>query len=98
MIEFVAQACAIYVGVTDAREGAPPRLGFLVSCREISFAVDRFAVGDELTIIATKTVGQQDLAAFKGSVTRGGVVCVTIDLVVVDAERAQTGLPGSADR
>lgn len=88
MIEFVAQACALFVGVTDARDGTPPRLGFIVGCREISFAVDSFAVGDELTIAATKIHGQHQIAAFTATVARGGSPCVSIQLSVVDAALA----------
>lgn len=88
MIEFVAQACAIWAGVTSAREGKPPRLGFIVSCREAAFSVNSFHVGDELTIAATKILGEDQLASFDGTVTRGDQVCVTIQLSVVDAELA----------
>ena len=95
MIELVAQTCAIWAGVTNAREGTAPQLGFVVSCREVAFAVDSFAVGDELTIVATKILGQDQLAAFTGTVSRGGAVCVTIQLSVVDAALAGTQLtPG----
>jgi predicted hotdog family 3-hydroxylacyl-ACP dehydratase len=94
MIEFVAQACAILAGVTAARHGDPARAGLIVGCREVSFAVDSFAIGDELTITATKIVGDKQLAAFAGTVTRGAVVCVTIQLSVVDADLAGTELSG----
>lgn len=90
MIEFVAQACAIAAGVEDQRAGAPPRLGFIVGCREVLFAVDKFSVGDELTIVVRKILGGDQLAAFNGTVSRGGVVCVTIQLSVVEAELAGT--------
>ena len=92
MIEFAAQACAIYVGVTERRDGAPPRLGLLMACREIGFAVDSFAVGDELTIAVTKVFGQHQLAAFTATVARRGAVCATIQLSVVDAALAGTAL------
>jgi predicted hotdog family 3-hydroxylacyl-ACP dehydratase len=88
MIELVAQACAIWAGVTDARDGHPPRVGMIAGCREISFTADSFAVGDELTIAATRIFGEDQVAVFTGTVTRGGVVCVTMQLSVVDA--AQT--------
>lgn len=88
MIEFVAQVCAIYVGVRSARSGDPPQIGFIMACREIDFAVDRFAVGDELTITADKTFGQKRLAAFTGTVHRGGALCATVQLSVIDAELA----------
>lgn len=94
MIEFVAQVCAIYVGVRSARSGDPPQVGFIMACREVDFAVDRFAVGDELTITADKTFGQKQLAAFTGTVHRGGALCATVQLSVVDAALAASQLGG----
>jgi predicted hotdog family 3-hydroxylacyl-ACP dehydratase len=94
MIEFVAQTCAIAVGVLAARDGDPPRLGMIMACREVSFAVDHFAVGDELTITVTKAFGQKMMAAFTGTVVRGGEVCATIQLSVADAELAAAQSPG----
>jgi predicted hotdog family 3-hydroxylacyl-ACP dehydratase len=88
MIEFVAQACAIYVGVRSSRSGDPPQIGFIMACRDVQFEVDRFAVGDELTITATKVFGQKQLAAFTGTVARGGALCATVQLSVVDAALA----------
>jgi predicted hotdog family 3-hydroxylacyl-ACP dehydratase len=89
MIEFVAQVSAIFAGVLSARDGGPPRLGMIVGCREITFAVDSFAVGDELTIAATKIFGEHQLAAFTATVSRHGVVCATLQMSVVDAELAR---------
>jgi predicted hotdog family 3-hydroxylacyl-ACP dehydratase len=96
MIEFVAQVCAIAAGVTASRTGGPPRLGFIIGCREITFDVDSFAVGDELTIVITKVLGEEQLAVFNGTVSRGGALCVKIQLSVVDAELAGTQFSTSA--
>lgn len=86
MIEFVAQACAIYAGAISARDGGPPRLGLLTACREAAFAVDAFAVGDELTIAIEKVFGGDQMASFSGTVHRGGALCATMVLSVVDAD------------
>ena len=86
MIEWIAQACAIYVGVMSARGDRPPRAGILVACREVALAVDQLAVGDELTIVATKVFVQPRLATFTGTVERGGELCATVQLSVADAE------------
>jgi predicted hotdog family 3-hydroxylacyl-ACP dehydratase len=93
MIEFVAQACAIYIGVGAARDGTPMRLGLIMGCREISFAVDSLAVGDELTIVATKVFGLQQMGTFTGTVTHRDVLCATLQLSVVDAEFSATQSP-----
>jgi len=88
MIEFVAQVCAIYAGAISASGGGPPRLGLIMACREAEFAVDAFAVGDELTIVAAKAFGGNQMASFTGTVSRGDALCATIQLSVVDAELA----------
>ena len=87
MIEFVAQACAIYASAVSAGDG-PPRLGLIMACREAAFAVEGFAVGDELTIVASKAFGGNTMASFTGTVSRGDALCATIQLSVVDAELA----------
>ena len=97
MIEFIAQACAIFVGVRGVRDGDPPRLGLIMACREVTFAVDQFAVGDELTLVVHKVFGQTQLAAFTGTVLRGAQECVTIQLSVIDAALASTPLAGGAE-
>jgi predicted hotdog family 3-hydroxylacyl-ACP dehydratase len=97
MIEFVAQVCAIAATGTTTQSGEPPRLGVIVSCREVSFTIDRFAIGDELTIAVSKVLGEEELAVFNGTVSRGGEVCVTIQLSAADAKLAglQPSAPGS---
>jgi predicted hotdog family 3-hydroxylacyl-ACP dehydratase len=95
MIEYVAQACAVYAGVVSARDGGGPRLGLIMACREVDFLVDGFAVGDELTIAAQKVFAGSQMAAFTGTVRRGDQVCATIQLSVIDAEYAAALPPGS---
>jgi len=95
MIEFVAQVCAIAATGTTARSGEPPRLGVIIGCREISFNVDSFAVGDELTIAVAKVLGEEELAVFNGTVSRGGVVCATIQISCADAKLAGSQAPTS---
>jgi predicted hotdog family 3-hydroxylacyl-ACP dehydratase len=97
MIEFVAQTCAIAVGVLAARAGDPPRLGMIMACREVTFAVDSFAVGDALTITVNRVFGQKQMAAFTSTVVRGGAPCAAIQLSVIDAELAATQPPGGDD-
>ena len=86
MIEFVAQACAIYASAISGGDGGPPRLGLIMACREAAFTVDAFGVGDELTIVASKAFGGSTMASFTGTVSRGDALCATIQLSVVDAE------------
>ena len=93
MIEFVAQACAIHLGVRSARDGEPARLGLIASCREVSLDVDHVAVGDELTIVAERVIGRTQVAAFIATVTRGELRCATVELSVVAGELAGSPPP-----
>lgn len=95
MIELVAQACAIYSGLRSARDGEPMRLGLLMGCREITFAVESFAIGEQLTVAATRVYGHQQMASFTGTVHRGDELCATVQLSVVDANAA--GEPPEAE-
>ena len=97
MIEVVAQTCAIFAGVRGARDGNPPRLGLLIACREVELAVDRFVIGDVLTIVANRVFGDDQLAAFTATVLRGELVCVTVELSVVDAALAAAPRAAGAD-
>lgn len=84
MIEFMAQCCAILIGARPSGKG--PRLGFIISCREVNLMVDSFAVGDKLELTAGKVHGQEALAVFSCTVSRDGVLCATMQLSAVDAE------------
>ena len=86
MIEFVAQACAILIGIRAEAKPSGPRLGFIVGCREVTFSVDEFHVGDELTLVGTKVHGQEHLGGFTGSVIKNGTSVVTVHLTAVDAD------------
>jgi predicted hotdog family 3-hydroxylacyl-ACP dehydratase len=84
MIEFMAQCCAILIGARPSGKG--PRLGFIISCREVNLMVDSFSVGDKLELTAGKVHGQEALAVFSCTVSRDGVLCATMQLSAVDAE------------
>ncbi|HEV7558343.1 MAG TPA: hypothetical protein VGO00_22895, partial [Kofleriaceae bacterium] len=84
MIEVMAQCCAV---VASARSSiGKPRLGLIVSCREVEFAVDSFAIGDQLVVTAKRVHGQHQLAVFACSVVRNDQVCATMQLSAADAE------------
>lgn len=88
MIEFMAQCCATLIGGRPSGKG--PRLGFIISCREVNLLVDSFAVGDKLELGAAKIHGQDALAVFACTVSRDGVQCATMQLSAVDAEIIDT--------
>jgi predicted hotdog family 3-hydroxylacyl-ACP dehydratase len=81
-VELVAQAVAAYVGYRDYLAGLPPKIGFLVSCREASFEVPELALGDKLAIEARHIWGEDTVGSFKGKVLRGGLTVAAVELGV----------------
>ena len=81
-VELVAQAVAAYVGYRDRLAGLVPKIGFIVSCREASFAVPALALGDTLTIFAHHVWGEKDVGSFKGTVRRGDLTVAAVELGV----------------
>jgi predicted hotdog family 3-hydroxylacyl-ACP dehydratase len=81
-VELVAQAVSAYVGYRDYVAGEPPKLGFLVSCREASFEVPSLALGDTLTVEARHVWGENEVGSFKGRVLRDGKTVAAVELGV----------------
>lgn len=85
-IEYMAQAIGAYVGLTRLSRGRPIRIGFLLGTREMSIAVDRFEVGDELTLTAEHVFGDQMLGSFKCRVLRGDTEAASALINVFQSE------------
>ena len=81
-VELVAQAVAAYVGNRDYVPGEPPKVGFLVSCREATFEVPSLGVGDTLTVEARHVWGDAHVGSFKGRVSRGGATVADVEVGV----------------
>ncbi|HEX3694693.1 MAG TPA: hypothetical protein VH374_04820 [Polyangia bacterium] len=71
-IEYMAQCVATFAGLSAHAGGKPPRIGFLLGCRELTLAVDAFLVGDALLVEARRAWGDSDLGNFVCRVQRGG--------------------------
>ncbi|HEY4182497.1 MAG TPA: hypothetical protein VGM90_36950 [Kofleriaceae bacterium] len=82
MLEVVAQACAIHANAGAHTE--KPRPGMLISCREATLYVETFAVGDELTITATRLTSAAPLTTFDATVHRRDELCVRLQLSVME--------------
>ena len=76
-IEYMAQCVAAFAGLSARAEGNPPRIGFLLGCRELTLATDAFSVGDTLTVEARRTWGDSDLGHFVCRVERAGQTVVS---------------------
>lgn len=84
MIELVAQACAVHLGLQARREGRSPRVGMVIGCREADFLAPRLALGDELTVTVHRAPDKLEATAFTGEVARGGAVIGRVSLTVID--------------
>ena len=62
-LEYMAQCVAAYAGLTARQGGRPPRIGFLIGCRELRLDVEAFSVGDRLEVEARRVWGENDLEA-----------------------------------
>lgn len=85
-VEWMAQAVAALVGLWDRHNDLDPRPGFLIAIPEACFKVDTFAVGDELTLRATRVWGDDQLASFECEVERLGLQVATAQLSVYRRE------------
>ncbi len=71
-LEYMAQAVAAFAGMCGRAAGQPVRIGFLLGTRELVLLVDRFVVGDELVVEVAHIWGEDQLAVFDCTVSRGG--------------------------
>jgi predicted hotdog family 3-hydroxylacyl-ACP dehydratase len=90
-LEYMAQAAAAGAGLSARDKGGPPRMGFLLGCRNLTIAVDSFRVGDRLTVEARRTFGENELASFACQVRRGDDVLVEGALTVYQGPLPEAG-------
>lgn len=82
-LEYMAQAAAVWSGLTLEREGRAPRGGFLVSVPAMSLRVDALAPGDRLLVHARNLYRGADSAAFACAVERGGATIAEATLTAM---------------
>jgi len=92
-IEYMAQCVAAFAGLAARAEGRPPRIGFLLGCRELRLCTDAFAVGDTLTVEARRTWGDSALGHFICRVERDGETLVSGTLNVYQGELPEDAAP-----
>jgi len=69
VLECMAQAVSVFVGLSNRREGEPIRDGYLVGINNAQFDVDRFAIGAKLRVSAKRTWGNTPFASFECKTT-----------------------------
>lgn len=75
-IELMAQTAAALAGISDRLKGhdGPPRPGFLLGTRRLTFAIPAFEVGKRYLVTAKNVFGDDEAASFECSVRDGETV------------------------
>lgn len=81
-VEWMAQTVGALVGLRERSQSIRPRPGYLIAIPEAEFAVAQFQVGDQLTLYARRSWGDDSMASFQGRVERDGVQCARAQLSV----------------
>lgn len=71
-MEWMAQSCAAFVGVSSVRAQQPVKIGFLLGTRNFSAALDWFAEGEALDISAKPVYRDAGMGQFDCAVHRRG--------------------------
>ena len=86
-VEYMAQTVAAHGGMKRRLAGKPIQLGFLLGTRRYHSNVDRFAVGSQLTVTATRLIEDQGISVFDCRIT-GDAVEVSAKLNVYQSDSA----------
>lgn len=82
-LEYMAQAAAVWTGLTLRAESKAQRSGFLVSVPSMKLGVGHFEVGDELSVRASQLYRGTDSAVFECSVELRGEVVASATLTAL---------------
>ncbi len=86
-VEYMAQCVAAHAGARGRLQGEPPMLGFLLGTRAYKCAVDRFPLGETLTVFADELFSESGLGAFACSIeTDRPVASATINVYQPDKD------------
>ncbi len=82
-VEYMAQACAAWLGWQALRRGEPPSGGWLVGLREVELSCDAFELGTALDVHARHGFGELRLASFETRVLAGSQLLAVATLNVL---------------
>ena len=86
-LEYIAQACAAFVGLDARARAEPVRPGYLLACRSLDLSVDTLRVGDRVEVRVTRTSSAAAASSFSGEVVRRGTTIARGKVsVVLDGE------------
>lgn len=71
-LEYMAQTCGAYAGLSGLKNGLPVRMGFLLGTRNFSANIEWFREGDRLLISAQEVLRQEQMGVFDCNITLNG--------------------------
>jgi predicted hotdog family 3-hydroxylacyl-ACP dehydratase len=87
-LEYMAQACGAYSGVSARRAGKPPNRGFILGTRRFHAARAWFVDGMRLEVSADLVYRDDEVGVFDCAISSGGDVLATAQLIVAEAKDA----------
>jgi predicted hotdog family 3-hydroxylacyl-ACP dehydratase len=81
-IEYMAQACAAFVGIEARCKGTSPRIGLLLGTRHFLSQRQWFTVGEQLTARVDLVYRDEEVGVFDCAVRAGQYVLATARLTV----------------
>lgn len=72
-IEYMAQSIAAYSGIKALKAGAAPKIGYLVSARDMTLQTRQFVIGETLEIAVYLVYDETPMAVFDCTIKRDGV-------------------------
>ena len=86
-LEYIAQACAAFMGISARSREEPVRPGFLLGCRSLDLEVESLRAGETVEIRVERTSSAAAAASFDGVVMRGDETIARgqVSVIVQDA-------------
>jgi len=92
VLECMAQAVGVFVGLSNRREGKPVRDGYLIEVNNAQFDVDGFAIGTKLRVCARRTWGSDPFASFECKTTVDDIEAASATLNVYQVHQVEEEL------
>lgn len=87
-LEWMAQACAAFAGVTARSDGQPIRLGFLLGTRDFAAGRSWFQLGETLVVSVRQVLHEGGMAVFDCRIDAGETKCASARLTVFQPDDA----------
>lgn len=87
-IEFMAQACGAFSGIQARRDGAAPRIGFLLGTRRYLATQAWFAHGTRLVVSVALVYRDGEIGMFDCTIRGGDAVLAEAQLIVAEPRDA----------